>query len=630
MGKITRRDFINGTLMVAGTSMLPFGESSQAGVMAALDPSYYPPGLTGLRGSHPGSNEHAHSRAWNGKTNWGPSTDLKEAYDLIVVGGGISGLSAAYFYQQAHGRDKKVLILDNHDDFGGHAKRNEHTIDGVMRLGEGGSESLEGTRKYSETVLNLLSDIGVDMDRFKTAYDADFYKRHNLGAVTYFNKRTFGEDKVVKHPFCDYPGFVEGLLRPTLSFEEAVKQTPLTTRGKEQLLRILNGGQHLLNVPKEKLRETIQTLSYFDYLKNTLGVDDPGVLRMARHTSIDYTGGGTDSLSLRAVLSSGPLGSDPVALWKDAMADGSYQKYVNKDGGTYSVEDPFIHHFPDGNATIARLLVKKMIPNVGPGENAEEIILSRFNYAELDKSSNNVRLRLTSTVVNVQHDGDPRSSSEVLVNYIHNNNSYQVKGKGVVMACYNMIIPHIVPDLPKNQDTALRRLTKIPLQYSTVGVKNWRAMKELGIGFAMCPGNMHQAVGMDFPVSMGGYEYTKTPDDPCVLHMRCAPPGDTVGAPRVEQFREARYRMLGLTFADYEAEIREHLGGMFPKQLFDFDRDVKSIAVNRWAHGYSFGNPGSIGRQPFGRITIANSDAINSSLVQNAITQAHRAVQELR
>ena len=628
MSNITRRDFINGTLMVAGASLLPFDGSSQA-AMAELEPSYYPPALTGLRGSHPGSNEHAHSRAWAQRTDWGSTTDLNETYDLIVVGGGLSGLSAAYFYQQEHGRDKKVLILDNHDDFGGHAKRNEHTIGGVMLLGEGGSESFESPHEFSETVLNLLEDLGVDMDLFQTAYDVDFFKRHNLGAVTYFNKRTFGQDKVVQHPFCDYPGFVEGLLRPTLSYQEAVQQTPLSEQGKEQLLRVLEGGQHVLNLPKEELRDYIQTHSYFDYLKNTLGVDDPGVLRMARHTSIDYGQGGTDVMTIGEALETGPLGLDPLTLWKDAMEEGTYQEYVNKDGETYAVRYPFIEHYPDGNATIARMLVKKMIPDVGPGENPEEIVLSKFDYAELDKSGNSVRLRLNSTVVNVQHGGDPSSSSEVLVNYIHDNKSYQVKAKGVVMACYNMMIPHIVPDLPKEQDAALRRLSKVPFQYTTVAVKNWRAMKEMGIGMAMCPGNMHQVAAIDFPVSMGGYEFTKTPDDPCILHMRSAPLGDTVGAPRVEQFRDARYRMLGLTFSDYEEEIREHLGGMLPQVLFDFDRDVESISINRWAHGYSHGNPGIIGRQPFGRITIAHSDAVGSSLLQTAVEQAWRAVKEL-
>ncbi len=628
MSKITRRDFVNGALMAAGASTLPFAASSQA-AMAALEPSYYPPARTGLRGSHPGSNEHAHSRAWTGKTDWGTTTDLHEEYDLVVVGGGLSGLSAAYFYQQEHGRDKKVLILDNHDDFGGHAKRNEHTINGHMLLGEGGSESFEEIQRFSEIVLNLLGDLGVDMERFESAYDVDFFKRHNLGAACFFNKRTFGEDKLVMHPFCDYPGFVEGLLRPTLSYEKAVRQTPLSERGKEQLLRVLKGGQHVLNLPKAELPEYVRTHSYFDYLKNTLGVDDPGVLKMARHTNLDYFGGGTDLMSISQALASGSMGSDPYAAWKDAMEEGDYQEYVNKDGDTYAAKYPYIHHYPDGNATIARSLVKRMIPNVGPVETAEEIVLSKFNYAELDRSSNSARVRLNSTVVNVRHAGDPRSASDVVMTYIQDNKSYEVTGKSVVMACYNMMIPHIIPNLPEEQDAALRSQSKVPLQYTTVGLRNWRAIKEAGIGMAMCPGNIHQVVGVDYPVSMGGYEFTKTPNDPCILHMRSAPVGETVGAPPVEQFREARYRMLGLQFKDYEAEIREHLGGMLPQGSFDFDRDVKSISINRWAHGYAYGDPGPIGRQPFGRITIANSDAVDNNSVQSAVDQAWRAVQEL-
>ncbi len=629
MSKITRRDFVNGTLMAAGASMFASGGASQA-VMAALDPSYYPPARKGLRGSHPGSNEHAHSRAWAGKSDWGPTTDLEEVYDLVVVGGGLSGLAAAYFYQKKHGSDKKVLILENHDDFGGHAKRNEHTIDGNLQLGHGGSESFDNPHTFNEILLDLIKDIGIDRDRFKATYDAGFFKRHNLGAATFFNKRTFGEDKVVKHPFCDHPGFVEGLLRSTLSFDEAARQAPLSERGREQLLRVLKGGQHDLKVPKEALRKYASTTSYFDYLKNTLGIDDPLVLEMARHTSIDYLGGGNDASSLLDVLATGPLGGDPMESWGDVMRAGEYPpKYINKEGGTYSAENAFIEHFPDGNATTARLLVKKMIPNVAPGVNGENIILARFNYAELDMASNTARIRLNSTVVNVEHGGDPQSSSEVFVNYIKDNKSYQVKARGVVMACYNMIVPHIVPNLPKEQDAALRALSKIPLQYSTVGVRNWRAMKELGLGLVMCPGNMHQAVGMDFPVSIGGYEHTKTPDDPCILLMRSAPRGDTNDIPSVQQFKEARYKMLGLTFEDYEQEIREHLTGMLPSGLFDFDRDVASISVNRWAHGYSHGDPGKVGIQPFGRITIANSDAAADSRLQHAVGQAHRAVQEL-
>jgi len=597
--------------MTTGSLLLPFGASSQA-AMAALNPSYYPPTRTGLRGSHPGSNDHAHSLAWAGRSDWGSTTELPEIYDLVVVGGGISGLSAAYFYQQKHGTDKKILILDNHDDFGGHAKRNEHTINGNTRISYGGSQTLTEPYEGGQVVLDLLEDIGVDVERFNTAYDVDFFKKHKLGAVTYFNKEVFGEDKVVRHPFCNYPNYVEGLQGAKISNQDAVQQAPLSNKGREQLLRVLNGGLHLLDVPEEELQNYIKTHSYYDYLRDTLGVDDPGVLRMARPSALDWASTGTDLMSIGSAKRAGALGFAPVAIFDE--------------------DHPYIHHFPDGNAGIARALVKKMIPDVGEGNNAEELVLSRFNYAELDKSRHSVRIRLNSTAVNVRHGSEPQNSSEVFVKYINDNKSYQVKAKGVVMACYNMIIPHIVSGLPEEQSTALKLQSKSPLQYTTVGLKNWRAMKEMEIGLAMSPGNMHQAVLMDFPVSMGGYEFTRTPDDPCVIVMISCLYGETEGAPRLEQYRESRHRMLTLQFKDYEAEIRSHLGGMFPKESFDFDRDVESISVNRWAHGYATGGPeGSTktGRQAFGRITIANSDSAPGADAKTAMNMAYRAVNEL-
>ncbi|MDE0755559.1 MAG: FAD-dependent oxidoreductase, partial [Woeseiaceae bacterium] len=434
MSDLTRRDFINGSLMMAGTSMLPVNGSSQA-VMAALEPSYYPPSLNGLRGSHPGSNDAAHARVWAKQSNWGPTSNLREVYDLVVVGGGISGLAAAYFYQQEHGRDKKILILDNHDDFGGHAKRNEHDVDGNILIGEGGSETIEQTGALSEIVLNLLKDLGLDLNRFQMTYDSNFFKKHGLGAATYFNQRVFGEDKVVRHPFGGYPGFMEGLLRSTLSYENAVEQAPLSKSGKQQLLRVLQSNPKTLNIPKSQWQEYVQTHTYFNYLKNTLGVDDPRVLRMARHSVVDY-GGTPDVMTMQEALESSALGMDAVA-WNEALEGGDAPvDYIDKGDGTYASKDPFIHHFPDGNATIARMLVKKMVPEVGPGENVEEIVLSKFNYDKLDLAKNNVRIRLSSTVVNVKHLGNPLDSDAVMVNYIQGGESYQVKAKNTILACY--------------------------------------------------------------------------------------------------------------------------------------------------------------------------------------------------
>jgi spermidine dehydrogenase len=631
MGKITRRDFINGTLVAAGAAMLPREASSQA-AMATLDPSYYPPALTGLRGSQPGSNTAAHNRAWNGQSNWGRTTDLKEEYDLVVVGGGLSGLAAAYFYQKKHGADKKILILDNHDDFGGHARRNEHTIDGELRIINGGSQSIVSPHARSETVLDLLKDVGVDLEKFETAYDAEFFNRHDLGAVTFFNEENFGEDKVVNHPFSNYPWWYVGIPRPDLSVEDAVEQAPLSDKGKEQLLRILNGGVHELDVSEEELEAYIEERNYFDYLTETLGIDDPEVLMMARRSCSDWSAGGAELLTISSAMECGALGFPPVESWKAVLGEDGYNEWIEEDGYIYAKRDPFIHHFPGGNAGVARAMVKKMIPSVAEGKNAEELILSRFDYSQLDKPSNNVRLRLNSTVVKVEHDGDPKDSGEVIVTFINNNKSYQVKGKGVVMACYNAMIPHIVPNLPKEQDAALRLQTRMPLVYTSVGLRNWKAWKEMGIGMAMCPGNMHEVVVMDFPISMGGYEFTKSPDEPCVINMISCPTGETVGAPAAEQFAEARVKMLALQFRDYEDEIRAHLSGMLPKESFDFDRDVESITVNRWAHGYAYGGPGNsteIGRQPFGRITVGNSDAAPSSYAHVAMMEAYRAVNEL-
>jgi spermidine dehydrogenase len=607
MNEISRRDFINGTLVALGSTVLP----GDAMGLALMDPSYYPPARTGLRGSHPGSNDVAHSLAWAGRSDWGPVTEQREAYDLVVVGGGVSGLAAAHFFMQEHGADKKVLILDNHDDFGGHAKRNEHTIDGATLISYGGSQTIVEPGLADQVVLDLLQAIGVDLERFETAYDTGFFKRHGLGGVTYFNEAVFGEDKVVRHPFCNYPNYVEGLLGAKLSNEEAVRQTPLSDRGREQLLRVLNGGLHSLDVPEGELQSYIESHSYFDYLKATLGVDDPGVLRMARNSGLDWASSGTELLSIAAAKRCGALGFAPVAV--------------------YDEDHPYIHHFPDGNAGVARALVKKLVPGVASGNSAEALVLADFDYSELDKPGNAVRIRLNSTAVHAVHAGDPATSGEVFVTYVKDDVACRVSAGAVVMACYNMIIPHIVPGLPKEQAQALKLQGKSPLQYTTVGLRNWRAMHAMGIGLAMCPGNMHQAVLMDFPVSMGGYEFTKTPDDPCIIQMICCPYG-TPGAPLLEQVREARYRMLSLQFSDYEQEVRRHLSGMLPAESFDFDRDVASITVNRWAHGYTTGGPGNstaIGRRPFGRITIANCDSAPGADLKTAMMMAHRAVNEL-
>ena len=607
MNKISRRDFVNGTAVGLGAAAAVPHFAAKANT-----PEYYPPALTGLRGSHPGANTHAHNLAWQSSYKVGSVRNTNEAYDLVVVGAGLSGLASAYFYRQRFGPDSKILILDNHDDFGGHAKRNEHTIDGQRLISYGGSQTLVEPRSASAIMQTLFQDVGIDLKRFDTAFDQGFYKRHELGATTYFNAKHFGRDTLVRHPFCNYYNYLEGLPGAAISDEEAVAQTPLSDRGKQQLLSVLKGGLHTLKLEDNALERYVETTNYFAYLKQTLGVDDTQVLRMARHSGIDWSNAGAELLTIAEAKECGALGFAPVPV--------------------YDADNPYIHHFPDGNAGVTRALVRHLIPSVAPGNNAEALVDMRFDYRELDRPGQSSRVRLNSTVVNVRHQRGTQSRDSVAISYVHDDTLHGVSAKHVVMACYNMMIPHIVSDLPEAQADALRQQMKSPLIYTTVGLRNWRALKAQGLGLAMCPGNMHQTAFIDFPVSLGGYRYTQSPDEPCVIQMISCPYSDEVGKPRAEQYREARYRMLERQFSDYEAEIQEHLGGMLSSENFDFDRDVASITVNRWAHGYTVAGPGNsveIGRAPHGRITIANSDSAPAADAIAAMEMGHRAVGEL-
>ncbi len=200
--RISRRDLLHGVGALAATSLLPgksFADEIQALVGAGASAAGYPPATSGLRGNHVGSYEVAHQLARGGTVDWGPVQEPDaDIYDLVVVGGGISGLASAHFFRKSN-PDARILILDNHDDFGGHAKRNEFDIGGRTLLGYGGSQTLEAPTGYPDVVKALLRDLGVDIKRFDTAYDRDFYKRNGLGAATYFNRDDWGTDRLVRY-----------------------------------------------------------------------------------------------------------------------------------------------------------------------------------------------------------------------------------------------------------------------------------------------------------------------------------------------------------------------------------------------------------------------------------------------
>jgi spermidine dehydrogenase len=625
---ISRRDFLNGVaaaaagvLAAGGTRAAP----SSPPMERAKSKCVYPPLRTGARGSHPGSFEVAHQLGRAGRRDFGSVLEAdSNPYDLIVVGTGISGLSAAHFYRKQK-PNARILLLDNHDDFGGHARRNEFQVEGRTLISHGGSQSLQEPAQYSDVTKGLLRDLGVETKRFEQAYVHDFYRKNGLEGGTYFDRETYGADRVVRYPIMDYSNFIP--LAPTqLSSKEAVAQMPLGENAKRELLQLLSLHEDRLpHVSASKQEEFLWRLSYRDLLTQYLGVTDPEILALFQGltadmgTSIEHA----SALGVTSYLGLPGLNGTSLADYK-------------------SLDEPYIYHFPDGNASIARLLVRSMIPRVAPGTTMEDVVLAPFDYDRLDEADSEVRLRLESTVVRVEHDGAPGSAKRVGVTYVRGGRAYRVWGRACVLAGYNMMIRYLCPELPKTQRDALARAVKTPIIYTSVALKNWRAWKKLGLGYVASPGSYYAVAMLEFPVNLGGYRFAENPDDPIVVHMERFPKGEDFKASQLDQLQAGRYEIYETPFETVERKTRRQLAGILSGGGFDPAEDIAAITVNRWAHGYASWSippsnpegedatpPHLIGRRRFGRIAIANSDAGARASIDAAVDQAHRAIEEL-
>jgi spermidine dehydrogenase len=620
--RITRRDLLHGVGGLAASSVL----SGQVRADCHLTSDYYPPALSGLRGSHTGSFEVAHELTLSGRTNWGPGqTSDDSTYDLVVVGGGLSGLSAAYFFRRQH-PDARILILDNHDDFGGHAKRNEFQVGGRNLIGHGGSQTFESPSGYSDLLKTLFKDLGIVPDRFYQAFNQDFYQQFQLTGGTYFGKEQWGVDRLVPYSI----GLIDylSLLRSPLTAEQAVAQFPISEAARTEFIRLLLATEDdMVNVPKGEKWAYLNSISYREFLKRHAGVTEEEVFRVLQDLCID------SCVGIEAAPAAIALGYNGLPGW-------------NITGLPDEEDDPYIHHFPDGNAGLGRMMVRELIPTVADGSTMEDIVTARFDYSRLDESSSQVRLRLNSTVVQVQNEGNAGTAKQVRVSYVCDDARYEIKARNCVLACYNAMIPALCPELPQRQKEALALQVKAPILYTNVALRNWQAWQKLGIAAVTAPGGYHSMAMLDFPVSMGGYHFAGGPDDPIIVHMERFLHSNNQGLTAREQHRLGSHELLSTPYEDIERQIRLQLAGMLAGGGFDPARDIEGITVNRWTHGYANrGNPLFVpyyedddderwphvqGRKPFGRITIANSDAAGRAWLPAAVEQAYRAISELQ
>lgn len=639
---ITRRDFINGVSAAAGAALLPEPAGAQE-FAPERSPDYYPPALTGMRGSHEGSFEVSHGLRDSRSVDLSSVSHTSEAYDLVVVGAGLSGLSAAYFFLKNAGRSARVLILDNHDDFGGHAKRNEFTHDGHLMAINGGTLNIENYGRYDEVVKRMFDEIGIDVERFRSnnTTNRDLYRSLGLGNAFFFDKETWGIDKLMVRPSAaggGAGGRGAGGLTP-----EFVGRMPLSEKAQKDFLRIYEKVQpdYMPGLSSEEKKLRLAKMSYLDYLLNVARVDRQATWFFTHFGESNYCVGMDATPAYSAWMMGQPgfsgLGLEATPLGVLEQLPGTQHGRQVEGGG------PAVH-FPDGNATVARLLVRWLIPDALPGTTQEDSGAAKVNYAHLDRSNQTARIRLNSSVVHVRHEGEPANAKEVVITYSRGGKLYDVRTRGCVMACWNMFIPYLVPELPAKQKEALAYATKGPIVYTSVALKNWKAWHKLGIANINAPSMYHPQVSLTEAVSLGGIKHAQTPDDPISLHLMRVPAAP--GKHRKEQHRLGRAELLSTSFEFCERKIREQLARNLAGGGFDPARDIAGITVNRWPHGYSYtynslyepmewvytnsqDRPNVIARQPHGLIAIANADAGASPHSDTAVWEAWRAVGDI-
>jgi spermidine dehydrogenase len=619
---IARRDFLQGaaiTTLAAGLAP-ELAQAAEAEKLAQSTPGYYPPTRLNMRGSHSGSFEAAHELRdgdfWNGAT---ALHDTGEEFDLVVVGGGISGLSAAYFYRQAK-PNAKILILDNHDDFGGHAKRNEFHVGGQTLLLNGGTLEIDSPTPYSKIADGLMKVLGIEPETLEKECDRpDVYK--GLSRATFFDKETFGSDRLVV-----------GAPKDVKGWQAFLKQAPLPQAARDAILAIETGtADPLPGLSNEAKRDRLSRLSYGDYLTTILKADK-SVMPYYQHRTDDLWGCGIDAISALDCWGVDLPGFQGLKLQKGSTARMGYTPAgYSETGGSYSF------HFPDGNASIARLLVRNLIPGSIEGHDARDIVTAKADYSKLDRPGQGVRIRLNQIAVRVRNAG-----KLVEIAYTEAKGGkpvMRVRAKDCVLASWNMMIPYLVPELPAAQKSALHKLVKTPLVYTSVALTNWRAFHKLGISRVNAPGGYHTQFGLNNPVDIGGYKAARDPNGPILLRMVRTPAAP--GLPEREQHKAGRAELLSTPFETFEKNIRDQLGRALAGGGFDPGRDIAGIAVNRWPHGYApeynalsdggtnANTPNLAGRNQFGRITIANADSGMAAYTDVAIDQAHRAVSEL-
>ncbi|GAA3075893.1 NAD(P)-binding protein [Streptosporangium carneum] len=643
---ISRRDFFDGVAATAGIAALgslPGLDGGGAPGTADADGPWapeplgiapeprFPPVLTGLRGDTAETLGVPHAlrdnRFW---IHAGTPVPTGERYDLVVVGGGISGVSAAHrWLESAPGA--RILILDNHDEFGGHARRNEFHPEGRRGplVGYGGSQSIESPSTWTPEGRDLLGKLGVQVRGLGDRLDRGLYPGLGMHAGVLCDRETFGVDRLVALP-------------PGREPARWIAELPVAERARRDLLMLYeNPPDWFPGLSDGQKKERLAGLTYAGFLRDVCGVH-PDVLRFVQTMPNDEWGYGSDAFGAIDAWGSADEYGYPgfSGLGLDASRPSEYNS--PSVARRWGADDPHACHFPEGNQALVRMMIGRMVPGFATAVDMEGVTTARFDYGRLDLPGNAVRVRLSSTVVSVANDGDPATATTATVGYFDGERVRTVQAAGVIMACWNMVIPYLVDELAPEQKRALRAAVKVPLLYATVQLRGWEAWRRVGVSRARFTGAYWCVAELDHPVSVGDYRCPTAPDEPINVHMVRTPAAR--GMSPADGSAAGRRELLRTPYAYLEHSIRDQLARLLGPGGFDPARDIQAITVNRWGHGYApeyatpwnldfypHGEfPATLARRRAGRIAIANSDSVPAAYADAAITAAYRAVQELQ
>jgi spermidine dehydrogenase len=611
---ITRRDFIGSTLIGSGAMLL------------GAPPPATAQGLTSDWNGYAGIGDYARSNgnvasvvnAAHGvrdgiyEQKIASAAPVDEPYDLVIVGGGFSGIIAAYEFHKAQ-PNKRCLVLDNHPVFGGEAKQNQMQVDGVVLTGPQGSNGTivpaAGTN-YAH-VQALWDDVGLprSFDFVAPSKDAASLKF----ARDHYDPMYWGETANSLGYFFDTP-FAQKRAWVVNPWSDNLQRAPISPQVRDSWLKWKHA-EILKHGDEAATDRWLDSMSYGDLVTRVMGLS-PEVFRLSDPlvATADYAVS-SDAISGYAAKLLGLPGTDTAAISSDAFS------------------------FPGGNAAIMRHIVKKLIPDSITGTRAfKDVLYAPIQFDALDRPGQPTRIRLNSMVVAVKHDGLPEASKSVQVTYAVNGELKRVTAKAAIVSGGGWITRHVVRDMPPAYVKAYSQFHHGPILVANVAVRNWKPFAELGITCA------HWFDGLGFFVNvrqpmLDGAPAPLDPSKPAMLTMYIGFPQS--GVPIGPQTAAARGKLFGTSFADFEGQIRHQLQVLFGGAGFDARRDIAGIILNRWGHayiapqpGFYFGTPDNpapleVIREPYGRIAFGHSELSGRQSWGRAGKEAQRAIRQI-